>query len=52
MSVTVVTMVSKKKLFEQKEIMTWVTTQLPSQLQTDLDASDFSVTNVTMILKS
>ena len=29
-----------------------MTTQLPSQLQTDLDASDLSVTNVTMISKS
>ena len=52
LSVTVVTMVSKKNDLNRKRSWLGVTTQLPSQLQTDLDASDLSVTNVTMISKS
>ena len=52
LSVTVVTMVSKKNDLNRKRSWLGVTTQLPSQLQTDLDASDLSVTNVTIISKS
>ena len=42
----------RKNYLNRKRSWLGVTTQLPSQLQTDLDASDLSVTNVTMISKS
>ena len=43
---------SKKNDLNRKRSWLGVTTQLPSQLETALDASDLSVTNVTMISKS